>query len=178
MQHLLIKELPKYECLAQSAQSFPEMDPLATAVVLHLLRTGDEVFRAISETFKAYQLTQGRIMVLLHLFDKVGCCSQTLTPADIADRACVTRATVTGLLDGLQRDDFITRTPSAHDRRMIMVQLTDKGINLIQEVLPRYYQQVALLMKQLSDDERHQLIHLLERVCACIQEVCPTPGAT
>jgi DNA-binding MarR family transcriptional regulator len=173
MQHLLCKELPKYECLVQSAQIFPDMDPSATAVVLHLLRTGDEVFRAISETFKQFHLTQGRLMVMLHLFDKVEACSQSLTPAEIADRACVTRATVTGLLDGLQRDGFVTRTPDKADRRMLKIHLTQKGIDLLQVVLPAYYKQTSLLMKHLAEDERHQLIHLLERVCAHVRELSP-----
>ena len=39
-------------------------------------------------------------------------------------RAGVTRATITGLLDGLERDALVVRAASAHDRRRLTVRLT------------------------------------------------------
>jgi len=36
MAHLMLKELPRYECLLEAAENFPELDPSAIEAVLHL----------------------------------------------------------------------------------------------------------------------------------------------
>jgi len=50
MPFLMIKNLPRYECLLAAAKEFPDLDPWACAVYLHLLRAGDEVSRWRSRT--------------------------------------------------------------------------------------------------------------------------------
>ena len=37
---LLLKDLPRYECLLESAKDFPDLDPSAAEAYLHLLRAG------------------------------------------------------------------------------------------------------------------------------------------
>jgi DNA-binding MarR family transcriptional regulator len=54
-----------------------------------------------------------------------------LLPSEFAERAGVTGASVTSLLDGLERDRLVTRQPHATDRRMITVQIRDKGRELM-----------------------------------------------
>ena len=41
---LLLKDLPRYECLLDSAKEFPDLDPSAAEAYLHLLRAGDDAF--------------------------------------------------------------------------------------------------------------------------------------
>ena len=45
---LLLKDLPRYECLLEAAREFPALDPSATEAFLHLLRCGDEAFRVVT----------------------------------------------------------------------------------------------------------------------------------
>eukprot|EP01034_Spumella_vulgaris_P017990 gene17990-22966_t len=51
-----------------------------------------------------HNLSEGKF-VLLFLLHQM---AEGLSPHELADRAGVTRATVTGLLDGLERDGFVT----------------------------------------------------------------------
>ena len=44
---LMLKDLPRYECLLEASREFPDLDPSATEVFLHLLRAGDEAFRVV-----------------------------------------------------------------------------------------------------------------------------------
>jgi len=61
MPHLMLKDLPRYECLLEGAKKFPELDPSACEAYLNLLRTGDDVVSvgtfwsadAVVEYFKA-----------------------------------------------------------------------------------------------------------------------------
>jgi DNA-binding MarR family transcriptional regulator len=138
--HLLIKELPRYECLLEAAREFPDLDPSATAAFLNVLRTGDEAARVVQAHLGKHDLTQGRFGVLMALWGK---CRQDdaecMTPAELAGHTQVTRATMTGLIDTLVRDGLVTREPHAQDRRMMSVRLTERGAALIQEILPNHF---------------------------------------
>lgn len=164
----MLKNLPRYECLLEAAREIPELDPSATAAFLQLLRTGDEAFRIVEAHLAEHGITQGRFGVLMSLWGK---CHREgrmtpLSPAEIADRLGVTRATVTGLVDTLERAGLVTRTPSADDRRMMLVQLTVRGEKLLMKIMPEHFRQMAWLMQPLTENERKMLVELLGKVVA------------
>lgn len=166
MSLLLPKDLPRYECLLEASREFPDLDPSATEAFLHLLRIGDEAFRVVQGHLAEHDITQGRFSVLMSLW---GQCRREgpgvpLSPAEIADRLGVTRATVTGLVDTLERSGLVTRTPSADDRRMMLVQLTPRGDKLLSKILPSHFRQMAWLMQPLSEEERKLLLGLLTKI--------------
>ena len=78
---------------------------------MHLIRAGEEVMRVMNAHFAAHNITQGRFLVMMLLLEKKGDCPQATTPAELADLASVSRATITGLLDTLERDGFVRRQP-------------------------------------------------------------------
>lgn len=174
---LLLKDLPRYECLLEAAQQFPGLDPSACEVFLHLLRTGDEAFRVTEEHFHARGLSQGRFTVLMLLYDKT--CGQTnvLTPAQLAEKAGVTRATMTGLIDTLERDGMVTREPDPADRRQLSVELTPVGINFLNKILPEHFRRIATLMAVLSENERRTMVRLLGKIAASASDAFPPPAA-
>ena len=179
MSHLFLKTLPRYECLLEAARQFPDLDPSAAEAFLHLLRTGDEAFRVVEANLADHELTQGRFGVLMALW---GSCNQAgdseapLSPAELADRTGVTRATITGLVDTLERDGLVTRTPDASDRRMMAVRLTPRGEKLIKKVLPSHFRRTARLMEPLAENERKILVRLLTKILRRAAELAPAAG--
>lgn len=161
---LLLKDLPRYECLLECAQRFPELDPSACEVFLHLLRAGDEAFRVIDTHFQSKGLSQGRFTVLMLLLDKSSGTSASLTPAQLADMSGVTRATMTGLIDTLERDGMVTRNPDPGDRRMLLVELTAKGMEFLAQMLPEHFRRIGVLMSPLNEDERATLVRILGKI--------------
>lgn len=166
MPHLLLKDLPRFECLLEAAREFPDLDPSATEVFLHLLRAGDEAYRVVDSHFARYEISDGRFGVLMSLW---GQCRRSgapasLTPAEIAERTGVTRATITGLVDSLERSGLVTRTPHAQDRRMTAIELTPRGQQLLVELLPEHFRHMAWLMSPLKESERKTLVRLLSKV--------------
>ncbi|HVU25381.1 MAG TPA: MarR family transcriptional regulator [Opitutus sp.] len=166
MSFLLLNNLPRYECLLEAARQFPDLDPAATEAFLHLLRAGDEAFRAVESHLATHRISQGRFMVLMLLFDKLTHCAQSRTPAELADMSRVTRATMTGLIDTLERDGLVTREPDPNDRRMLSVTLTDKGSALLETILPEHFKRMTALLKPLNQAERRTLAQLLAKVTA------------
>jgi DNA-binding MarR family transcriptional regulator len=170
---LLLKDLPRYECLLEAAKQFPNLDPSACEVFLNLLRTGDEAFRVTDEHFQDNGLSQGRFTVLMLLFDKACGQSHSCTPAELAERAGVTRATMTGLIDTLERDAMVVRKPSASDRRMLSVELTPRALDFLAELLPEHFRRINDLMSPLTDSERRTLVRLLGKIGARAAEAYP-----
>lgn len=171
---LLLKDLPRYECLLECAQLHPGLDPSACEVFLHLLRTGDEAFRATDEHFQAQGVSQGRFTVLMLLYDKT--CAETnvvLTPAQLAEKAGVTRATMTGLIDTLERAGMVTRKPDPADRRMLSVELTSAGREFLERMLPEHFRRISVVMSALSESERRTLVTLLGKITAQVAESFP-----
>ncbi len=175
MPHLLLKDLPRYECLLEAAKEFPELDPSAAEAFLHLLRTSDEAASVTERNLTNHNISQGRFCVLMLLWRSchpraailLGAdsdCRGPRTPAELADAAGVTRATMTGLVDTLERDGFVTREPDPVDRRMMSVRLTDKGDKFLQEFLPGHFKVTASIMSTLTEAERKTLVKLLAKV--------------
>ncbi len=173
MPHLLLKDLPRYECLLEAAKEFPELDPSAAEAFLHLLRTGDEAFGVTDQNLAEHNISHGRFGVLMLLWRSAqmptgkmaeGCDCGPRTPAELADAAGVTRATMTGLLDTLERDGFVKREPDPSDRRTISVRLTTNGEKFLGELLPGHFKLISGLMAPLSETERKTLVRLLGKV--------------
>ncbi len=175
---LMLKDLPRYECLLEASREFPDLDPSATEVFLHLLRAGDEAFRVVEAHLSTHEISQGRFGVLMALWgscQRAGC-EKPLTPAELADRTGVTRATMTGLIDTLERSGLVTRTPHPEDRRMMSVGLTSRGEKLLERIMPEHFKRMAWLMGLLSEVERKAFVRLLTKVLERAAEL-PPPGA-
>ena len=158
---LMLKDVPRYECLLKAADRYPTLNPTASEAFLHLLRTGDVVFAAESEFFRKHNISQGRFTVLM-LLNR--CSAQPSSPAALADAAGVTRATMTGLLDTLEKDGVVTREADPHDRRTVLVSLTRAGQAALEKMLPDYFAFVAAIMEPLTASDRKLLVGLLQKI--------------
>jgi DNA-binding MarR family transcriptional regulator len=164
MPRLLPKHLPRYECLLEAAKAFPDLDPSACEAFLHLLRAGDVAFQLGEDYFAGHNITPGRFAVLMLLLQKTKDCPQPSTPAELAEMCGVTRATMTGLVDTLERDGLVRREADTHDRRMMSVHLTPKGHAQMSAILPGHFKRIAALMQPLSTVERRTLAQLLGKI--------------
>ena len=161
MTMLLLKEVPKYECLLESAKRYPELDPSATEAFLHLMRTSTELTEAFDALHASHNISHGRFIVLMLLNRDP---EKPVNPADLADRASVTRATITGLIDTLERDGFVKREHTLDDRRMMLVRLTAEGRGYFDKILPDYFRQVASVMSHLTAADRKALVALMGKI--------------
>ena len=166
MAHLILKNLPRYECLHEAAQQFPDLDPSAVVAYLHLLRTGTDCLEFGHEYLSSHGVSSGRFTVLMLLLKRQSCGEkgEVVTPAELADMAGCTRATMTGLIDTLERDSLVKRAPDETDRRMMTVSLTTKGTALLHKLLPGHFKRQAQLIACLSETERKTLVRLLGKI--------------
>src|SRR3972149_3396185 len=102
---------------------YPGASAGATETVMNLARTGDLLVRRIADLVQHFVLTPPSGLVLGILADS----ESELPPNEIAERLILSRASVTSLLDSLERRGYVRRRPHPTDRRMLLIELTDVG---------------------------------------------------
>ena len=120
----------------------------------------DLLVKRIAGLLQAFDLTPASGLVLSILTDAV----EPLSPNEIAVRLIISRATVTGLLDSLERREYVRRTPHPTDRRMLRIELTDTGRVAALTFRPLVHRQQKNWLGVLTEEEQEQLIDLLQRV--------------
>ncbi len=171
---LLLKEVPRYECLLERAKRHPELDPSAVEAFLQLLRTSTDLEQAFGRVLAGHAMSRGRLIVLVLLNRDP---EKPVSPAELAGQADVTRATMTGLIDTLERDGMVGREPMPGDRRMMLVRLTPKGRGFLESILPTYFRRIAAVMGRLSENERKALVALLGKIEPHAPEFSAAPPA-
>ena len=156
-----LRDLPSFEVIQANTRRYPEIDPSAAHACLVMLRVASDVLAGLDAYWARQGMSQGRFTVLMLLNRDP---ERGINPCDLADRAGVTRATVTGLLDGLERDRLVARQGDAEDRRKLVIVLTARGRKYLDARLPDYFRRVATLMGHLTEAQRHALEELLGKV--------------
>jgi DNA-binding MarR family transcriptional regulator len=75
----------------------------------------------------------------------------------------VTQATISGLINSLEKAGLVTRESHAKDGRAYVIKMTEAGNALIQKISPEYYARVKTFTDEFSLDEKVQLNDLLNR---------------
>lgn len=158
---LQLRDLPSRETLQKFAQRYPQADISAISAFLHLLRVATDLSIALDECLSRHGLLQGRWWVLILLMREE---NLTSTPSALADKAGVTRATMTGLIDGLARDGLVERLSDSQDRRSISIRLTSAGQMKLDQVMPDYYSRLRECMAGLDESSREQLHGILRQI--------------
>ncbi|MGG3721283.1 MarR family transcriptional regulator [Bacillus subtilis] len=84
-----------------------------------------------------------------------------LSPTELAKRSNVTKATITGLLDGLARDGFVSRRHHTEDKRKISIELTTEGKARLEQFLPGHFSKISAVMENYSDEEKDMFVKML-----------------
>jgi DNA-binding MarR family transcriptional regulator len=152
-------------------QRYPGASQGATESAMNLVRTADMLVKRIGELVEPFGLTPSSALVLGILADA----GAPLPPNQIAERLIISRATVTGLLDSLEKRGYVRRLPHASDRRMLLIELTDDGRRVAHEFRLVVHRQQNSWLSPLSAGEQEQLIGLLHRLQASLAEPQAVP---
>ncbi len=127
-----------------------------------LISTGYEtVFKV---RMKRENLSGPRWRILVHLFMAEEMGKPGVSPTELAQARSVSKNTISSLLRSLEGQKLITRVLSPTDRRSFIIQLTDKGRELVKERSPQHLAFLNELASDLTPEEREQLILLLRKL--------------
>lgn len=121
------------------------------------VRTGEAFLALANRRLRGHGLSAGARQVLAVLDGEGG----SLSPTVIADRLIITTASMTSLLDTLQRRGLVRRTPDVRDRRRVVVTITAEGSRVIRRLLPEMLALQDEVAAGLSPPDRTELVRLL-----------------
>lgn len=105
--------------------------------------------RTTRERLIRYGLTPTQFFLLTALYEEDG-----IPISVLAQKVALDRATLTGLLDRLERDGLTERRADPEDRRAIMIHLTAKAEGLREELTELYHDNNGMFLSLLSQEEK------------------------
>lgn len=82
----------------------------------------------------------------------------------LADEVGVTRSTLSGVLNTLERRGLIARRPHESEGRLVLVSNTAKAETLMAELFPRFNAEESFVVSALSEDARRRLASALRSI--------------
>jgi DNA-binding MarR family transcriptional regulator len=130
-----------------------------------------EVFRAFERTFsrwaKSLLEAEGSSPARMRLLAALQCKGPRIMRG-LHEELGVTARQVTNLVDALEAEGLVRRTPHASDRRATVVTLTDRGAELMDATLEPFRHQIAGPFRELDESDRRELLRLMEKVVAAL----------
>ena len=107
-----------------------------------------------------YKVSEGKFVLLFFLAQN----PKGISPTELAKMAGVTKATVTGLSEGLVKAGFVKRVFAESDRRSFTLKLTTKGKNVTQKLLREHGIWICSLFEKFHETNLEQFESLLSVV--------------
>lgn len=129
--------------------------------LLNIYYTAITLKKRAAEFFSSYGLSDVQFNLMMMIRHHGG--DEGLSQARLSEMMMVNRANITGLIDRLEKAGMLRRTAAA-DRRYNMIQLTEKGIQILDKSDPAYGSEVQDVMAGLTQAELKDLISACEKI--------------
>jgi DNA-binding MarR family transcriptional regulator len=141
----------------------------ANECIVGIVRAGEAFVALANRALSGYQLSPAARQALAVL-DGAG---EPLSPTEIARRLIVTTASVTSLLDTLERRGLVERRPYPADRRRLLVAITPTAQAMVRQYVPEVVALQGAVMSGIGEEDRQQLIAVLTRIREAIAAASP-----
>ena len=146
----------------ESCHAWPGYEGHSLEVGLRILRAyhffDQELVRGLAE----FDVSPGEFGVLFNL--RLAGPPYRMTPTQLYTRLLVTSGGMTGRIDRLQRRGLVCRLPDPEDRRSILVELTERGLEHFEGVARTHLHIMEHLTAGLTSEERDCLAGLLRKL--------------
>ena len=105
-----------------------------------------------------HDLTLGQFAVMEALYSK-----GRLSTGEVMEKILTTSGNIPVIVKNLEKDGFITRKQDESDKRRFILDLTDKGKDLMDEIVPENLKFMDELISLWDDDEKEELIILMNK---------------
>jgi MarR family transcriptional regulator for hemolysin len=100
-----------------------------------------------------------------------------LPQGELADRMRIEPPTLVGIVDRMERDGWLERSPCPEDRRRKLLRLTDRVEPVWERIASAARRVRSRAAEGFSDDDLHRLFAGLERVRGNLTRPNPSPGS-
>jgi len=136
----------------------PDVDSSPIGVIGRVSRLSRLVDRRLADNFARYDLENWMYDVLATLRRSGE--PYELTAGALVNQTMVTTGAITNRIDRLEERGLVERA-RADDRRKVIVRLTRRGLDLVDEVVASHLATERAILAALSERQRHELARLL-----------------
>lgn len=157
------KQLP-FDPIAEAGRQWESRwgpDPVAAmAAVTSIMRCEQILMAALNELLQPFALTYPRyeVLMIIHLSR-----NGSLPLGKISERLQVHRTSVTGLIDRLESQGLVLRSPHQSDRRKTLAEITAQGRN-VAERATEVLNTANFAMRAMPDEGLERLVTLLRDI--------------
>lgn len=154
--------------LEEWQQELPQLDTSALGIIGRVLRIARLLEKHRESVLVEYGLNVWSFDVLATLRRQGQ--PFRLKPTELYSLLMLSSGAMTNRIDRLEQDGIVTRVRDAEDRRSVMVQLTPKGIQLADTVMPILFEKEKQLLSQFTADELQLSIPMLRKLLMLLEQ--------
>lgn len=128
----------------------------AFVVMMKASKTLEEV---VKKDISNYNMKTSDFAVLEALYHKG---RQTIK--QISEAVLINTGSITYVIDKLEKNNLLQRSHCKDDRRVIYIQITEKGKQVMDDIFPKHQARLEELFSDLSEDEKRALIESVKTV--------------
>jgi DNA-binding MarR family transcriptional regulator len=145
----------------------PDLDVGALQVTARLSRIGTHLARRQEATFERYGLGRGEVGLLSAL--RISEPPHQLSPTRLAKGLMLSSAGVTQRIDRLERRGFVRRLADPNDRRGVLIELTDEGLEVVDAAVAANVASDRQLLGRLDAGELATLEEILRKLLSSFE---------
>jgi MarR family transcriptional regulator, negative regulator of the multidrug operon emrRAB len=158
------------ERLRARMPDLPKSTVLLTRLLLHI---GRGMASMLEIRIRPFGLTEAEFRVLTTLFSQPEGCAH---PSDLCAKTSQSPANMSRISDALVGRDLITRLSSLHDRRKMVLRISEQGEELVRGLLPTMFEPLREMFKDFSEEEQLQLIGQLKLLVTRLDQALSQHG--
>jgi MarR family transcriptional repressor of emrRAB len=144
---------------------------LLCRLIMHM---GRDMAAMLEQKIRPFGLAEAEFRVLTTLFSQP---DGVAHPSDLCIRASQSPANMSRISDALVSRDLITRVLSVHDRRRMVLRITEQGEEMVRQLLPKMSMPLREMLQDFPDSEQRELIKQLKRLAVRLDQESP-PAVT
>lgn len=157
---------------ADFEREFPGASRSASEVAVNLARAQMALITEIERPAREAHGLSASAFQALAILDGAG---EPLPGHVIAERLLVSSASMTSLVDTLERRGLVERHPHPTDRRKVLIYLTADAQRIVDQQLPALHAVIAQAISTLAEDDREHLLTSLTTIRARVSQIASQP---
>jgi MarR family transcriptional repressor of emrRAB len=139
----------------------PDLPASSILLCRLLLHVGREMAVMFEQQIRPFGLAEAEFRVLTTLFSQP---NGVAHPSDLCVRASQSPANMSRISDALVSRGLITRVSSLHDRRRMVLRITEEGETFVRQLLPKLFAPLREMLKDFPETDQLQMTSLLKRL--------------
>src|SRR4051812_30552733 len=154
-------------CVNDMLSRYPQIDREVEGIIDRSAAVQKHLGRIFEETLDSRGLNPGEYKMLLRLATRSD--EHQISAGELSRLLMLSSGAMTNRLDRMEKAGLVRRVPDPRDRRGVLIELTPKGLDLIDETVTTQAGYEADSLSVLSGKERTQLNQLLRKVLTSLE---------